>query len=70
MIATLSRVGVGKCRSRQLVVTLSWPSSNHVCSTVRASVSQLNFRATVGGFTQSSVRACSSQKASGSRMER
>src|SRR5260221_4933089 len=59
-----------RCRSRQLTLKLSWPSANQVCSIFFASVSQVNFRATVGGLIQSSVRACSSQNASGSLRER
>ena len=66
----LVAVAVLRWRSRQLTVTLSWPSSNQVCSIFRASVFQSNFRATVGCLNQSSVCACSSQNLSGSRMER
>src|ERR1035437_3195364 len=70
IMATLSRVLVFRCRSRQFTLKLSSPSSNQVCWIFRASVSQIYFRATVGFLNQSKVFACSSQNFSGSRMER
>src|ERR1035437_7846003 len=70
IMATLSRVLVFRCRSRQFTLKFSSPSSNQVCWIFRASVSQIYFRATVGFLNQSKVFACSIQNFSGSRMER
>src|SRR5579859_2433921 len=69
MRAVLSRVFVFKWRSRQFTVTLSWPSSNQVCSTIFADVFQIYLRPLVGDLNQSSVAACSSQNPSGSLIE-
>src|ERR1039458_5776124 len=70
MIAGLLRVAVLRWRSRQLALTLSCPSSNHVCSILFAAVSHTYLRPTVGFLNQSSVAACSSQNWSGSLIER
>ncbi len=69
-IATLSAIGVPRCRSRQFAATFNWPSSNQVCWISRSWVFQVNFRATVGFLIQVSVAACSSQKASASFTDR
>src|SRR5208282_4922043 len=70
MMAVLSRVLVFKWRSKQFTVTLSWPSSNQVCSTFFAAVSQTYLRPLVGFLIHSRVLACSSQNPSGSLIER